>query len=289
MTPESDCEPEINVSVLRVSIVCYATDEDQLRKTVRSLVTSGAAALDARLIDRIDIFLADNGPAIVEREKIESIFSSLLELASPEIKFHRIGDGKNVGFGVGHNQTIDPGASDFHLALNPDVELSSDSLSKALEFMREHIECGLLSPAITDGLNEAQYPCKRYPSVLDLALRGFAPGWLRDMFSARLALYEMRDRTNENVLWQPPIVSGCFMLLRASLIEKIKGFDPAFFLYFEDFDLSLRAAKVSKIAYVPSVKIVHHGGNAAKKSWRHILLFVRSAVQFFNKHGWKFF
>ena len=289
MALDNDFQSEKNTNVLRVSIVCYSANETQLKNTLKTLMASGVVILSEKLIDRIDIFLVDNGPAGIEREKIKSIFNSLLGLAPPEIKLHRIGNGQNVGFGVGHNQAIDPEASDFHLILNPHVELNADSLSEALGFMREHAECGLLSPAITDGFDKVQYPCKRYPSVMDLALRGFAPGWLRDVFLSRLASYEMRDSMNERVLWQPPIISGCFILLRAGLLKKISGFDPAFFLYFEDFDLSLRAAKVSKIAYVPSVKIIHHGGNAAKKGWRHIFLFVRSAVQFFNKHGWKFF
>jgi len=35
------------------------------------------------------------------------------------------------------------------------------------------------------------------------------------------------------------------------------------------------------------VRIVHHGGGAARKGWRHVLRFTTSAVRFFNKHGWK--
>ena len=43
-----------------------------------------------------------------------------------------------------------------------------------------------------DGTTE--YLCKRYPAVIDLALRGFAPRFVRALFRRRLDRYEMRDR-----------------------------------------------------------------------------------------------
>ncbi len=45
----------------------------------------------------------------------------------------------------------------------------------------------------------------------------------------------------------------------------------------------------TRIAYVPAVKVVHHGGHAARKGLRHIGLFVRGAATFFRLHGWKWF
>ncbi|WES91767.1 glycosyltransferase [Aeromonas hydrophila] len=105
-------------------------------------------------------------------------------------------------------------------------------------------------------------------------------------------------RAWQNMRWQisliimtccgdPPIVSGCFMLFRTDVLQLLGGFDPRFFLYFEDFDISLRAGKISRIAYVPQVKVVHHGGHASRKGWRHIWMFGRSMVTFFNIHGWR--
>jgi hypothetical protein len=49
----------------------------------------------------------------------------------------------------------------------------------------------------------------------------------------------------------------------------------------------VRLNRITGSAYVPSVKIVHHGGGAARKGARHLALFARSAVRFYRKHGWK--
>lgn len=193
----------------------------------------------------------------------------------------------NTGFAQGHNLMLNY-SEDYHLVLNPDVEMAPDSLVNALNFMEKHPECGLLVPETYNGQGTKEYLCRRYPTVLDLVLRGFAPLWIKRLCRARLGRYEMRDLINDEVLWDPPLVSGCFMLFRSSVLRQLGGFDAAFFLYFEDYDISLRTAKISRIAYVPTVKIVHYGGGAARKGLRHVCLFAQSAITFFNKHGWRF-
>jgi hypothetical protein len=87
----------------------------------------------------------------------------------------------------------------------------------------------------------------------------------------------------------PPVMSGCCMLVRRKAIDATGGFDPKFFLYFEDFDWSVRLSKVTKTVYLPAFRVVHHGGGAAHKGWKHIGWFVSSAFRFYNKHGWRFF
>ena len=123
--------------------------------------------------------------------------------------------------------------------------------------------------------------------MLDLLLRGFAPGWLKRAFRRRLEHYEMRDLPRGEPASGVPIVSGSFMFCRRAPVAALGGFSDAFFLYFEDFDLSLRASRQGALDYVPSVRIVHHGGHAARKGLRHVFLFARAAATFFGRHGWK--
>ncbi|WP_178090050.1 glycosyltransferase family 2 protein [Plesiomonas shigelloides] len=231
----------------------------------------------------IELIVIDNSsePSTLIKEYIESIrcFDSIKYISRFD----------NPGFGIAHNHAIRYGEEfRYHLILNPDLDVAPDALKSALEFMEQHPECGLLTPYATWGDGQVQRLCKRYPTVLDLFLRGFMPKFFRDLFAKRLSHYEMSDTLNDkDVYWDPPIVSGCFMLFRTEVLKKVGGFDPRFFLYFEDFDISLRTAKVSRIAYVPQVKVVHHGGHASRKGWRHIKMFGRSMITFFNIHGWR--
>jgi GT2 family glycosyltransferase len=187
---------------------------------------------------------------------------------------------------MGHNLAL-ASSADYHLILNPDVLLEEPALTHALEFLEANPDVGLLAPSVTGPSGEVQYLCKRFPSVLVLLLRGFAPGMIRAPFRRFLDEYEMRDRIGTVVVKDVPIVSGCFMLLRRGGQPPVAGFSDRYFLYFEDFDLSLRLSRVSRIAYVPDVKITHLGGGAARKGLRHRLLFLRSALTFFSPHGWR--
>ena len=266
------------VSFLSVCIVTYKPDPAVLAATFASL-DRALSSLQAERGCTASVCIVDNSPAF-------ALQLPPRHFAGPLRFIHGQG---NVGFGQGHNLCLaEPECvGELHLVLNPDVELAPGALVAAVDFMRAHTDCVLASPAAKSGEGERQYLCKRYPSVLDLGLRGFAPAWLKRRFDARLAHYEMRETHGEREYWDVPIVSGCFMLLRGEAFRRLGGFDPRFFLYFEDFDLSLRAAGLGRIAHVPSIRIAHHGGHSARKGWKHRAMFVRSGLQFFNKHGWK--
>jgi hypothetical protein len=79
------------------------------------------------------------------------------------------------------------------------------------------------------------------------------------------------------------------MLVKRRAIDITGGFDPRYFLYFEDFDWSVRLARTGQLVYLPSFRIVHHGGGAARKGWRHIRWFVQSGTRFYRRHGWRWF
>ena len=126
--------------------------------------------------------------------------------------------------------------------------------------------------------------------MLDLALRGFLPTFGRMFFRGRLDRYEMRDIIDadpEAPILDVPAMSGACMLLRRRVIDQTGGFDPRYFLYFEDFDWTRRLNKVTRTAWVPSFRVVHHGGGAARKGMKHIAYFVRGAWRYYGKHGWK--
>jgi len=195
----------------------------------------------------------------------------------------------NIGYGAGHNLAINSSRADFHLVLNPDVNLAPNSLSEGLAYLQEHPEVLLASPRAYGMDGERQHLCKRYPSVALLLLRGFLPGLLGSRFAHRQAVYEMHDLDQEEPTEDVLIASGCFMLCRRSALQEAGGFDDRYFLYFEDFDLSLRLGRLGTLAYLPSMEIVHGGGQAARKGLRHIGMFMRSGIRFFNQWGWRWF
>lgn len=156
---------------------------------------------------------------------------------------------------------------------------------QARRHMREGVV--LLAPQVCDSTGALCSHHRRYPTVLDLGLRGFAPHSLRRRFERRLAHFEYRDCPLDQPMEGFTLASGCFMVLDGAALRAAQGFDPSFFLYFEDYDLSIRLARYGRLCYRPDVQIVHYGGRAARKGVLHIALFMRSAARFYRKHGWK--
>ncbi|MDQ0994919.1 GT2 family glycosyltransferase [Phyllobacterium ifriqiyense] len=266
--------PDAETYELTIAIVIFQPDQETVLKTIQSL----RHALQFVSLKRVKVFLIDNTPVI-------SSYDWLLETMA-DLSFEIINGQGNVGFGRANNIVADA-VGKYHLVLNPDVEMDQEALANAIAFMEAHGDCGLLTPQAFNPDGTRQYLCKRYPTVLDLLLRGFAPRGVKQLFTARLNRYEMRDQIGDAVFWNPPIISGCFMFFRGDVFQKTGGFDPRYLLYFEDFDISLRTAKFAEIAYVPTVRIVHEGGNAARKGWWHIRQFARSALIFFSTHPLK--
>lgn len=274
------------LATLLVSIVTYRPDLELLRTVLAKLAQAASTAQSSSILGRVMIRIADNGPGSGWQAELD-------ELVAATFGQHDLIDASvmsghgNVGYGRANNLAMDGQVADYGLVLNPDVLLNEQTLAQAVTFMEKYSTVSLLAPKVFDARGDVENLCKRYPTVLDLALRGFAPTWLRRRFADRLAAYEMHDMQPDRVNFDVPLVSGCFMFFRMAKFREVNGFSKDFFMYFEDFDLSLRLSKVGSTAYVPMVSVIHFGGGASRKGWRHILMFVTSAIRFFNKHGWR--
>ena len=269
---------------LSATVVTYRSDPQLLATALRSLAAAVRVARAAGLVDAMTLHVVDNGPAQA-RSALDAALGAW-DREAGAIEVHS-GHG-NVGYGRANNLVLPDLASDAHLIMNPDVELEAAALREALAALERHPGVGMVAPAVQGDDGATQYLCKRYPSVWVLFLRGFAPAFLRRRFARAIERYEMRDVIAERLVRGVALASGCFMLVRTPLLCELGGFDPRFFMYFEDYDLSLRMGRRAEVAYVPEARIVHHGGEAARKGPRHVAWFVRSAWRFFSIHGWKF-
>jgi GT2 family glycosyltransferase len=267
--------------LLSVSIVIYGPPTRMLADTLASLDRALRQLPSAQSI----VYLVNNNS---EPLSFADLGATGFKSFSPTVAMELIEGHGNVGYGRGHNLAIHRTMADFHLILNPDIDLAPDSLALALEFLREHAEVGLLAPLVMGEDGAIQFLCRRPPALADLLIRGFLPRSMRKLFAKRLARYEMRDVIGkQNVVYDLPIMSGCFMFFNTEILRSIGGFDPRYFLYFEDYDLSLRATGITRSAYVPSVKVVHFGGDASRKGSRHISMFAVSAFKFYRRFGWR--
>jgi GT2 family glycosyltransferase len=274
------------ITTLSVSIVTYKPDIELLYKTVSSLRKAVLAANEKGVKISVVLDLIDNNPDA----KSSPLLSMIL---MKEWKGSGGGDGRvisghgNVGYGRGHNLGILQRNCDYHLILNPDVLLEEGALWECISYMDDNPEVGMLSPLVTNEFGLRQYACFREPTLAVLFLRGFVPNAIKSLFKKMIDRYEMKELSVTESSKVVKIISGCFMFVRTSVLKKVNGFSDSYFLYFEDFDLSLRIGSHAPIAFVPDVRVVHYGGNAAKKGLGHIKMFLRSAFTFFSHYGWR--
>lgn len=193
----------------------------------------------------------------------------------------------NLGYGQANNLGLNTCRTARYLVLNPDVELHADTLAIALDYLDMHPECGLLTPRALCPQGQDLYLNHGLPTILALAGRAIPSLRKLPVIGRATDHYELRQLPIDNTHDQTVCASGCFMLFDAQVFARAGGFNPAFFMYFEDYDLSLRVSRESTVTYLPSVRITHLGGGAAGKGTHHRGMFIASAFKFFQRHGWR--
>ena len=268
---------------LTLSVVLFHSPLEQLRALVESVITS----LRAAHLSGVKMVCWDNSCDAAYSAQCQQL---LADFASQDslVMNYVIAD-HNGGYGAGHNHAMSSCEGPFHLILNPDVQLAEEAIRLAMEVLTSESSTALLAPTGRRDSGEPEYLAKAYPSVWVLGLRAFGPAWLKRLSGRALARYEMRDQPNHGEVRPITLASGCCMWVRREIFDAVGGFDERFFLYFEDYDLSLKMAQRGQVLEHSQIRVVHHGGEAARKGARHIRWFISGAIRFFNRWGWKWF
>jgi len=193
--------------------------------------------------------------------------------------------GKNLGYGKGHNLAIEKARnlSKYHIILNPDISFEKGEIEKIYRFMEENSQYGHVMPRIIYPDGELQKLCKLLPTPMDMIRRRFG----RRLTSGIESNYELPEFKYNKVM-EIPNLSGCFMFFRTSVLVELGGFDPRFFMYFEDVDLTRRSFNKSKSIFYPEATIIHKFRKESYKSKKMLYIHSKSAIQYFNKWGWFF-
>ncbi len=254
---------------LCISVVIYGNEAQEVQNLIDSCASS---KLNWRLV------FVDNAPGETAFN-FEDCPESVEYIASP----------KNLGYGNAHNLVIlNPKyEAKYHLIANPDIRFEAKILEQLLAKMDQEDDLSLIMPKVIWPNGKDQGLRKLLPKPSDLFLRRFLPSSLGALVRGQKEAYEMLN-FDANKALQVPVLSGCFMFCRGESLRAIGGFDPRFFLYLEDVDLSRRLNEKGKNLYWPEVEVIHEYQKSSYRSWRPLFLHLRSAWQYFNKHGWFF-
>ena len=233
---------------LSVSIVVYSKDHPRTASSEYLILKDLLCCLCQSSIVK-SIFIADNSSS--------PYFHALSETCSKIIYYHC---NSNIGFGKAHNLAAKfclP--CDYHLILNPDIIINDGCLlDKLFAYMEVNSRVSLIQPLIKSSSgNKVQYLCKKNPTLFAQFYRGFVPLRFQFLFKSYNDWYEMRRIAYSTKSVESEYLSGCFMFCRRSSLDHVGWFDPRFFMYLEDADLTRRLSKVGQCLHNPNFEVRH--------------------------------
>ena len=191
----------------------------------------------------------------------------------------------NVGFSKANNQAIKIANGEYVLLLNPDTIVEETTFDKTVLFMDNHIDAGGLGVFMIDGKGNFLPESKRglpTPWVAFYKIFGLSKLFPKSKKFNRYHLGHLSPNETNEI----EILSGAFMFMRKSTLNKVGLLDEDFFMYGEDIDLSYRILKGGfKNYYYPETKIIHYKGESTKKSSvNYVFVFYNAMIIFAKKH-----
>lgn len=219
-----------------------------------------------RSIDNIsfEIILINNG-----KEKLDflKVYKNLIIIENE----------KNAGVAKARNQSYYKSQGRVILFIDSDVIVEGEAIEKMYKYLINHPEIGVVAPKIVYPGGRLQYNFGSLPS-------------------RKYLFYEMPNisiPTGKGVVCPQltDFLSGCCLMLKKDIWEKVGPFDENFFPYgWEDADWCRRAKeKGIRLFYFPEVKIVHFAHQSSKRTGARQVDFYLSGIYYYKKHFGKTF
>ncbi len=232
------------------------------------------ATLDQATDGAVEVVLADNGST-----------DGSLDRVGADVRVVRTG--ANLGYGAAANIGVAETDTELVLVSNPDIVWRSGALDELVAAASRWPHAGAFGPLILTSDGEIYPSARALPSLgrgIGHALCGWwwpSNPWTRAYRQERGAPVEGRTG------W----LSGSCLLLRRQAFDAVGGFDPAYFMYFEDVDLGERLGRQGwPSVYVPSAVVEHTGGHATERDpARMAVEHHRSAWRYLSRRyaGWR--
>ena len=221
-----------------------------------------------------EVIVSDNGSTDGSVEKIHRQF--------PRVRV--LENGANLGFARGNNVGIREARGEYVLILNPDTIIHEGSLDRWMDFADHHPEAGAFGCRVHNLDGTYQRSARPFPTIARCVIAALGLRFLGHLRRpVLLDEYEgWRGNTEKDVDWQ----SGCCLMLRAELLNKLGGFDEQFFYQFEEVDLCRRVWGAGyRIRFTPTVSITHLGGQSVNRfPVRFAVEVCRNGYRYFYKH-----
>lgn len=227
-----------------------------------------------RTMEQIEVFVVDNNSGDNSIEYLSQLY--------PQV--HYIANSENIGFGRANNLALSYAKGEYVLFLNPDTIISETTLTECRIAAEENDKIGAIGVRMQYSDGHFALESRRAlptPFVSFCKMSGLSSLLPRSRTFARYHLTYL-DKEMPTYI---NIVSGAFLFVKRSILERVGGFDETFFMYGEDIDLSYRIEKAGYRNYYLPTPILHYKGESTTKtSYQYAKVFYDAMVIFYNKH-----
>ena len=200
----------------------------------------------------------------------------------PHVTF--IESNHNLGFARANNIAIRQSRGEYVLMLNPDTIVGEQTLKEVMAFMDSHPKAGAAGVQMLKANGEKANESRRglpTPMTAFYKMTGLCARYPRHK---RLGHYYMGY-----LPWDEPgqieVISGAFLMVRKSVLDKVGLLDEDYFMYGEDIDLSYRILKGGYENWYVPARILHYKGESTQKSsFRYVHVFYEAMLIFIRKH-----
>lgn len=251
----------IKISII---IVNYEIHEE-LFDCIHSLVTSKSKIF-------YEIIVVDNDKNKTIHADLHNEFPEVIYIPN-----------ENNGYGQANNVGAKKARGEYLFFLNPDTTLEQGWIDSLVTYLNKHNDVGIVAPLL---LGVGGEPYQQGTTTLRPLEGIVCLSFLNKLFpnnpiSKKYFIQEWDKKTEKEVA----VVPGTAMMIKRELFEKVGGFDPKFFLFFEEFDLCNRVKKLRyKLVILPQVKIKHIWGASVNQKKDVQSIFEKSKFYYFKKY-----
>ncbi|MBN1352905.1 glycosyltransferase family 2 protein [candidate division KSB1 bacterium] len=201
---------------------------------------------------------------------------SVIETELPQVVL--IKNDENRGYSAALNQGIAASTGLFVVAMNNDIEISSNIFESMLRIMKADSGIGILGCNLINPDGSPQKSSFRFPSLIG---RIAILTSLNRLYQNRTPFTERPDGTNPI---EVDCAKGALLLIRRDALDRVGVFDEHYFMYHEEMDLCYRFKQDGwKVCIDQSSKAIHHGQHAEDAANRFVFLERNKSLLYFHK------
>lgn len=222
----------------------------------------------------VEVVVVDNASVDGSPEMVEAEFPQVIQIRNTE----------NRGFAAANNQGFERCTGRHVLLLNSDTYVLGGVLKQSVAYLDSHPNVGAMGCRVLNPDRTMQRTCSMWPRLLDLF---FMSSGLWKLKRPRIFGRYQMTHWKRNSEREVEVISGCYLMVRQSVLEQVGPLDEDFFFFGEETDWCRRMRDAGwRLMFAPVGEIVHYGSASARKlNHRRDLMLTDATIRLHRKHG----